>query len=84
MKTPPLDQTEGQKEENKSTQVEEPEFEAVDTEMQQDQGNESAHLDYQPDNEADPKHEWFHTTDKPPTPDRAWNKSKSIDSRPLH
>ncbi|GKC93517.1 hypothetical protein Tco_1158959, partial [Tanacetum coccineum] len=41
----------------KSTQVEEPEFEAADTEIQM-------------------------TLDKPPTPDRAWNKSKSIDSRP--
>ncbi|GKB79928.1 hypothetical protein Tco_0946823 [Tanacetum coccineum] len=38
--------------------------------------------DDQPDNEADPKHDWFRSTDKPPTPDRAWNKSKSIDSRP--
>ncbi|GKC18282.1 hypothetical protein Tco_1020432 [Tanacetum coccineum] len=48
----------------------------------QDQGNESGHLDDQPDNEAAPKHDWFQTHDKPPTPDRAWNKSKSIDSRP--
>ncbi|GJW16522.1 hypothetical protein Tco_0023958 [Tanacetum coccineum] len=49
---------------------------------EQDQGNESGHLDDKPDNEADPKHDWFWLTDKPPTPDRAWNKSKSIDSRP--
>ncbi|GKA31170.1 hypothetical protein Tco_0717475 [Tanacetum coccineum] len=80
--TPPLDQTEGQKEESKSTQAEEPELDAVDTEMQQDQWNESGHVDDQPDNEAAPKHDRFLTSDKPPTPDHAWNKSKSIDSRP--
>ncbi|GJY55094.1 hypothetical protein Tco_0446758 [Tanacetum coccineum] len=66
----------------KSTQAEEPEFEAADIEMQSDQGNESGHLDDQPDNEATPKHDWFQKPDKPPTPDRAWNKSKSTDSRP--
>ncbi|GJY29145.1 hypothetical protein Tco_0404912 [Tanacetum coccineum] len=65
----------------KSTQAEEPEFEAANTEMQQDKGNESGHLDDQPDNKAGPKHDWFWSTDNPPTPDRAWNKSKSIDSR---
>ncbi|GJR76553.1 hypothetical protein Tco_0088918 [Tanacetum coccineum] len=43
----------------KSTQAEEPEFEAAYTEMQQDQGNESGHMDDQPDNEASPKHDWF-------------------------
>ncbi|GJR95432.1 hypothetical protein Tco_0267606 [Tanacetum coccineum] len=43
----------------KSTQAEEPEFVAADTKMQQDQGNESGHLDDQPDNEAAPKHDWF-------------------------
>ncbi|GJW70817.1 hypothetical protein Tco_0127734 [Tanacetum coccineum] len=66
----------------KSTQAEEPEFEATDTEMQQDQGNKSCHIDDQPDNEAAPKHDWFQKPDKPPTPDRAWNKSKSVDFRP--
>ncbi|GKD51300.1 hypothetical protein Tco_1280276 [Tanacetum coccineum] len=66
----------------KSTQAEEPELEAADTEMQQDQGNESGHVDDQHDNEATPKHDWFLTSDKPPTPDRAWNKSKSVDSQP--
>ncbi|GJZ62328.1 hypothetical protein Tco_0618465 [Tanacetum coccineum] len=66
----------------KSTQVEEPEFEAADTEMQQDQGNESTHIDDQPDNEAAPKHDWFQKPNKPSTPDRAWNKSKSDDFRP--
>ncbi|GJY29350.1 hypothetical protein Tco_0405117 [Tanacetum coccineum] len=62
--------------------VDEPEFEAADREMQQDQGNESGHLDDQPDNEVAPKHDWFQKPDKPPTLDRAWNKSKSTDSCP--
>ncbi|GJT61575.1 hypothetical protein Tco_1005108 [Tanacetum coccineum] len=66
----------------KSTQAEELKFEVADTEIQQDQGNESGHLDDQPNNEAALKHDWFQTPKKPPTPDRAWNKSKSIDSRP--
>ncbi|GKC98493.1 hypothetical protein Tco_1168768 [Tanacetum coccineum] len=43
----------------KSTQAEEPEFEAADTEMQQEQGNKSGHLDDQPCNEAAPEHDWF-------------------------
>nr|GEW57149.1 hypothetical protein [Tanacetum cinerariifolium] len=42
----------------KSTQAEEPEFEAADTEMQQNQRNESGHIDDQPDNEVAPKHDW--------------------------
>nr|GEX23861.1 hypothetical protein [Tanacetum cinerariifolium] len=41
----------------KSTQAEKPEFEAADTEMQQDQKNESGHIDDQPDNKAAPKHD---------------------------
>nr|GEW69961.1 hypothetical protein [Tanacetum cinerariifolium] len=51
-------------------------------EMHHDQGNESGHIDYQPDNEAAPQHDWFQKPDKPPTPDRVWNKSKSVDFRP--
>ncbi|GJR81612.1 retrovirus-related pol polyprotein from transposon TNT 1-94 [Tanacetum coccineum] len=50
--------------------------------MQQDQENKSGHIDDQPDNEAAPKHDWFQKPDKPPTPDRAWNKSKSVNFRP--
>nr|GEV26730.1 reverse transcriptase domain-containing protein [Tanacetum cinerariifolium] len=62
MKTPPLDQTEGQKESQhkssgKSTQVEEPEFDVAETKMHQDQKNKSRHIDDQPDNEANPKHD---------------------------
>ncbi|GJV02940.1 hypothetical protein Tco_1336509 [Tanacetum coccineum] len=66
----------------KSTQAEEPEFEATNTEMQHDQGNESGHIEDQPDNEVAPKHDWFQKPDKPPTPNRAWNKLKSVDFRP--
>nr|GEU31202.1 uncharacterized mitochondrial protein AtMg00810-like [Tanacetum cinerariifolium] len=68
---------------SRSTQAEEPEFKAANTEMQQDLGNESGHIDDQPDNEAAPKHDWFQKHDKPLTLDRAWNKLKSIDFRPL-
>ncbi|GJV64229.1 hypothetical protein Tco_1475057 [Tanacetum coccineum] len=90
MKTPSLDQTEGQKEKKSSkdvepskgskskeskssssskgtqsqpkssgisTQAAKPEFKAAGTKIQQDQGNESGHLDYQPNNEADPKND---------------------------
>ncbi|GJX59360.1 hypothetical protein Tco_0290750 [Tanacetum coccineum] len=53
-----------------------------DTKMQQDQGSEFGHTDDQPDVEAAPKHDWFKKPNKPPTPDRAWNKSKSIEFRP--
>ncbi|GJV96582.1 hypothetical protein Tco_1548159 [Tanacetum coccineum] len=67
----------------KSTQAEEPEFEAANTEMQQDQGNKSGHLDDQPNNEDAPKHDWFQTPDKPPTPDHAWNKSKYLIGTPI-
>nr|GEY74500.1 hypothetical protein [Tanacetum cinerariifolium] len=41
----------------KSTQAEEPEFTDANTKMQQDQRNESDHIDDQPDNEAAPKHD---------------------------
>nr|GEW15375.1 hypothetical protein [Tanacetum cinerariifolium] len=66
----------------KSTQAEEPEFEAANIKIQQDQRNESSHIYDQPNNEAAPKHDWFQKPDKPLTPDHAWNKSKSIDFRP--
>nr|GEW35577.1 hypothetical protein [Tanacetum cinerariifolium] len=65
----------------KSTQAEEPVFEAANTKMQYDQGNKIGHPDDQPDNEEAPKHDWFQKPDKPQTPDRAGNKSKSVDFR---
>nr|GFA31870.1 hypothetical protein [Tanacetum cinerariifolium] len=65
---------------NKETR-EEPVFEAANTKMQYDQGNKIGHPDDQPDNEEAPKHDWFQKPDKPQTPDRAGNKSKSVDFR---
>nr|GEZ65211.1 hypothetical protein [Tanacetum cinerariifolium] len=90
MKAPSLDQIEGQKDESqhksfgKSTQAEEPEFEAADIEMHQDQGNESGHIDDQLDNVAAHKHDWFQKPNKPSTPNYAWYKSKSVDFIPPH
>ncbi|GJR66718.1 hypothetical protein Tco_0012783, partial [Tanacetum coccineum] len=66
----------------KSTQVEEPVFEAADTEMQQDQGSKFGHAVDKPNGEAAPKSDWFKKPNKPSTPDRAWNTTKSIDFRP--
>nr|GEX72506.1 hypothetical protein [Tanacetum cinerariifolium] len=65
----------------KSTQVEEPVFEAEDTEMQQDQGSEFGYTVDKPDGEAAPKSDWLKKPNKPPTLDRAWNTTKSIDFR---
>nr|GFA71348.1 hypothetical protein [Tanacetum cinerariifolium] len=84
MKTPPLDQIEGRKEESQARMLshqktqKELEFEVADIKMQQDQGNKSSHIDDQPNNEVTPKHDWFQKPDKPLTPDHAWNKSKSV------
>nr|GEW00536.1 ribonuclease H-like domain-containing protein [Tanacetum cinerariifolium] len=66
----------------KSVQEDEPVFEATNTKMKHDQGNEFGHTDDQPNDEADPKQDWFKKPNKPPTLDRAWNKSKSVDFRP--
>nr|GEU55469.1 retrovirus-related Pol polyprotein from transposon TNT 1-94 [Tanacetum cinerariifolium] len=60
----------------KSTQAEEPEFEAADPETHQDQGNESGHIDDQPDNKAAPKHDWFQKPDRPPTPDQCYKEKQ--------
>nr|GEU57761.1 uncharacterized mitochondrial protein AtMg00810-like [Tanacetum cinerariifolium] len=47
-------------------------------------GTQSQHksFDDQPDNKATPNHDWFPKPDKPPNPNRARNKSKSVDFRP--
>nr|GEV32946.1 putative reverse transcriptase domain-containing protein [Tanacetum cinerariifolium] len=66
---------------SKSTQAKELELKVADTKMHQDQGNESGHIDDQPNNEAAPMHDWFQKLNKPLTPDRAWNKSESVDFR---
>ncbi|GJV77413.1 hypothetical protein Tco_1508997 [Tanacetum coccineum] len=74
--TKPLPKSSG-----KSTQAEEPVFEAADIEMQQDQGSEFGHTVDKPNGEAAPKSGWFKKPNKPPTPDRAWNTTNSIDFR---
>nr|GEV10650.1 integrase, catalytic region, zinc finger, CCHC-type, peptidase aspartic, catalytic [Tanacetum cinerariifolium] len=61
---------------------EEPVFETEDIKMQHDQGSEFGHAHDQSDDEVAPEHDWFKKPDKPPTPNRAWNKSKSVDFRP--
>nr|GEW71105.1 hypothetical protein [Tanacetum cinerariifolium] len=66
---------------NTDEDIQEQEFEAADTKIQQDQGNESGHIDDQPNNEGAPTHDWFQKYDKPLTPDRPWNKSKYVDFR---
>nr|GEZ62197.1 hypothetical protein [Tanacetum cinerariifolium] len=65
-----------------STQAEEPVFEAADTDMQYDQGNEFGHPDDQPDNETAMRNDWYKKPKKPPTSDHPWNKRKAIDFRP--
>ncbi|GKC61947.1 hypothetical protein Tco_1089545 [Tanacetum coccineum] len=47
--------------------------------MPQDQGG---HTEDQPNVEENLMDDWFKKPNKPPTPDRAWNDGKSIDSRP--
>nr|GEW63824.1 hypothetical protein [Tanacetum cinerariifolium] len=66
----------------KSTQSEEPVFEAVDTDMQYYQGNEFGHLDDQPGDETALRNDWYKKPKKPPTSDHPWNKRKVIESRP--
>ncbi|GKA15633.1 hypothetical protein Tco_0695380 [Tanacetum coccineum] len=60
-------------------QVEEPMFETANTEMPQDQRGDTKD---QPNVKANPMDDWLKKPNKPPTPDRAWNDGKSIDSRP--
>nr|GEZ06808.1 copia protein [Tanacetum cinerariifolium] len=72
MKSLLLDQTEGRKEESQARML--------NQQKAQSQRNQND----QPDNETAPKHDRFKKRNKPPTPDRAWNKSKSVDFRPPH
>nr|GEU90665.1 hypothetical protein [Tanacetum cinerariifolium] len=57
-------------------------LEVADIEMEQDQGSKFGYTVDKPDGEAAPKNDWFKKPNKPPTPDRAWNTTKSIDFRP--
>ncbi|GKB29974.1 hypothetical protein Tco_0869375, partial [Tanacetum coccineum] len=85
IKTPPLDQTEGQKEgrqARKSAHVEEPSHTIDDSGAQQDQEFIIGHTDEQPDDEAAPMIDWFKKPDRSPTPDPEWSRRKRVDFRP--
>nr|GEW52671.1 hypothetical protein [Tanacetum cinerariifolium] len=70
----------------KSMKAEELVFEAANTKMHYDQGNELGHPDDQPNDQPNDetalRNDWYKKPKKPPTPDHPWNKRKAIDSRP--
>ncbi|GKD20079.1 hypothetical protein Tco_1221782 [Tanacetum coccineum] len=53
----------------KSAQAKETVFEAEDTKMSLNQGDDMCNTDEQPDNEAVPKQDWFKKPARPPTHD---------------
>ncbi|GJV98022.1 hypothetical protein Tco_1549599 [Tanacetum coccineum] len=57
-------------------------FEAEDTEMSLNQGDDMCNTDEQPDYEAVLKLDWFKKSARPPTPDLEWNTRKSVDDKP--
>ncbi|GJS63804.1 hypothetical protein Tco_0678368 [Tanacetum coccineum] len=57
----------------KSAQAEELIHTVDDTEVQQNQGQDTGNTDYQPNVEVAPKHDWFKKPKRPPTPDLDWN-----------
>ncbi|GJW53393.1 hypothetical protein Tco_0097478 [Tanacetum coccineum] len=65
----------------KFAQAEEPVFEAANTEMPQDQGDDLGNTEDQPNVEEASKPDWFKKPERPPTPDRDWNSGKQIDFR---
>ncbi|GJS97222.1 hypothetical protein Tco_0804190 [Tanacetum coccineum] len=62
----------------KSTQAEEAVFEAGDTQVPQDLGEDMGNTDEPPIIKADPK-DWFKKPERPPTPDPEWNECKTVD-----
>nr|GEV77946.1 retrovirus-related Pol polyprotein from transposon TNT 1-94 [Tanacetum cinerariifolium] len=66
----------------KSIQSEETVFEAANTEMSLNQGNDTGDADEQPDVEAALKQDWFKKPAWPPTPDPEWIQGKSVDNEP--
>ncbi|GKE09834.1 hypothetical protein Tco_1413385, partial [Tanacetum coccineum] len=66
----------------KSAQAEEPVFETIDTEMQQDQRDDMGNTEDQPNIEEASMHDWFKKLERPPTHDRDWNARKQIDFKP--
>ncbi|GKC35046.1 hypothetical protein Tco_1047430 [Tanacetum coccineum] len=65
----------------KSAQAEETVFEAEDTQVPQDLGEDMGNSDEPPVVKADPK-DWFKKPERPPTPDPEWNECKTVDSKP--
>ncbi|GJT07445.1 hypothetical protein Tco_0841907 [Tanacetum coccineum] len=63
----------------KSAQAEETVFEAEDTDMSLNQGDDLGNTDEQPNVEATSKQDWFKKPARPPTPDPEWNTRKSVD-----
>ncbi|GJR92101.1 hypothetical protein Tco_0216112 [Tanacetum coccineum] len=66
---------------NKSTQAEETVFQAGDTQVRQNLGNDMGNTDEPPIVNVDPK-DWFKKPERPPTPDPKWNESKTVDNKP--
>ncbi|GKC63197.1 hypothetical protein Tco_1095795 [Tanacetum coccineum] len=65
-----------------SSNFDETVFEAADTDMPLNQGDETGNTDEQPDVEAITKDDWFKKPARPPTPDPEWNTRKSVDDAP--
>ncbi|GKE01022.1 hypothetical protein Tco_1389005 [Tanacetum coccineum] len=88
IKTPPLDQTEGRKEENKARKPsypeiqEEPSHTFNDSRVQQDQEFDMRNNNEQPADKEVSKADWFKKPERPPTPDSDWNKRHHVDFRP--
>ncbi|GKF02044.1 hypothetical protein Tco_0028967, partial [Tanacetum coccineum] len=69
IETPPLDLTEGRKEENRVKMLSPPEIQG----MQQDQEFVMVNNEEQPDDKEDTKADWFKKPERPPTLDPDWN-----------
>ncbi|GJW83970.1 hypothetical protein Tco_0157115 [Tanacetum coccineum] len=66
---------------SKSAQTEETVFEAGDTQVPQDLGEDMGNTDEPPVVKADPK-DWFKKLERPPTPNPEGNEGKTVDNKP--
>ncbi|GJR67471.1 hypothetical protein Tco_0013536 [Tanacetum coccineum] len=66
---------------DKSAQAEETLFEARDTQVPQNLGEDTGKTDETPNVKANPK-DWFKKPKRPPTPDPEWNTGKTVDDGP--
>ncbi|GJU52342.1 hypothetical protein Tco_1226056 [Tanacetum coccineum] len=66
----------------KCAQAEEPVFEAADTEMPLNQGDDLGNTDDQPNVEAASRDDWFKKPERPLTPNSDYNTTKTINFRP--